>query len=235
MLVTPTAHKIDLSLSHGVLTWVLYLAPHKLAKTGLDVCGMSTTGCRDVCIFYTGRGQMPNAYQARVARTKLFVDDPATFRQLLFDDLCALWRKSVRDEMVPAFRPNGTSDLPWESMRLFKPMFTAFRMITFYDYTKHPKRYLAHLARQLPENYHLTFSRSETNHNTALRMLEKGGTVAVPFRARKGEPLPSTWHGHPVFDADVSDFRPNNPPGVAGLRAKGRAIYDDTGFVQEVS
>lgn len=235
MLVTPTAHKIDLSLEHGVLTWVLYLAPHKLAKTGLDVCGQSTKGCREICIFYTGRGQMPNVYEARVKRTEFFVDDPYGFACELRSDLCALERKARRDGMRPAFRPNGTSDLPWESMRRFKWMFTHHPDMQFYDYTKHPKRYLAHLAGRLPENYHLTFSRSEDNHNTSLRMLEKGGTVAIPFRVRKGEPLPTTWEGHPVFDADESDFRPMNPPGVAGLRAKGRAIYDDTGFVQEAN
>jgi hypothetical protein len=35
--------------------------------------------------------------------------------------------------------------------------------LQFVDYTKSPKRAIEHAAGKFPSNYHLTFSRSETN------------------------------------------------------------------------
>lgn len=53
------------------------------------------------------------------------------------------------------------------------------------------------------------------------------------FAVRKGRPLPATYNGIPVIDGDVSDFRPVDPSGViVGLRAKGAAIHDSSGFVR---
>ena len=40
---------------------------------------------------------------------------------------------------------------------------------------------LAHARGQLAPNYHVTFSRSETNEADCLRVLEAGGNVAVVF------------------------------------------------------
>jgi hypothetical protein len=41
--------------------------------------------------------------------------------------------------------------------------------------------------------------------------------------------------GHKVFNADKTDLRFKDPKNIiAGLYAKGKARYDDTGFVQDV-
>ena len=47
--------------------------------------------------------------------------------------------------------------------------------------------------------------------------------------------LPETYMGLPVFDADDTDLRFLDPKGVVlGLKAKGRAKKDTSGFVRRV-
>jgi hypothetical protein len=114
-------------------------------------------------------------------------------------------------------------------------MFTQTPSIQFYDYTKVPARMRRYLAGKLPANYSLTFSRSEKNEAECLSVLAQGGNVAVVFATRKGEPLPATWHGYRVIDGDLSDVRYLDPRNVVvGLRAKGSAKHDKTGFVVRI-
>ena len=102
-----------------------------------------------------------------------------------------------------------------------------------YDYTKNPIRMKVYLAGKLPKNYHLTFSLSENNKTEALDILSKGGSVAVVFDTKKGQPLPDTWNGYKVIDGDLSDLRFLDEAGVVvGLRAKGKARKAKLGFVQ---
>jgi hypothetical protein len=54
--------------------------------------------------------------------------------------------------------------------------------------------------------------------------------VAVVF----ANGLPPIWKGFPVIDGDVSDLRFLDPRGtVVGLKAKGAARKDTSGFVVE--
>jgi hypothetical protein len=104
--------------------------------------------------------------------------------------------------------------------------------LTFYDYTKNPRRMEAYLAGDMPENYKLTFSRSETNEDLADKFVRRGGNVAVVFTTPKGDTLPKTYLGRPVIDGDEHDLRFLDPSGVVvGLRAKGRARKQHGGFV----
>ena len=83
---------------------------------------------------------------------------------------------------------------------------------------------------ELPSNYHLTFSCSETNEKIAKLVLSMGGNVAVVFRNQ----LPATWNGVEVVDGDESDLRFLDKQGVVvGLIEKGLAKKDSTGFVKE--
>ena len=92
------------------------------------------------------------------------------------------------------------------------------------------KRMKAFLNGELPSNYHLTFSCSETNEKIAKLVLEMGGNVAVVFRNQ----LPDTWNGVEVVDGDESDLRFLDKKGVVvGLIEKGLAKKDLTGFVKE--
>ena len=87
------------------------------------------------------------------------------------------------------------------------------------------------LQGKLPENYHLTFSRSEDTKDSEVKeFCSAGGNVAVVFRGH----LPSEWKGIKVIDGDVSDLRFQDEQGViVGLVAKGLGKKDETGFVVE--
>jgi hypothetical protein len=110
-----------------------------------------------------------------------------------------------------------------------RTIFDMFPHVQFVDYTKSVKRALAHARGELPPNYHLTFSRSETNEADCLKVLEAGGNVAVVFADGK----PMRWHGYPVIDGDKHDLRHLDPRGVVvGLAPKGvKARRDTSGFV----
>jgi hypothetical protein len=156
-----------------------------------------------------------------VRKTRELKLDPRGFVDRLARDVEALVRKCGRDGMIPAVRLNGTSDLPWHRLRgsdgLTLP--ERFPDVTFYDYTKDPRR----PAETLPANYSVTFSFSGENLADALFTLETGGNVAVVFATAKGRALPESWNGFPVIDGDESDLRFLDPRGVVvGLRLKGQ-------------
>jgi hypothetical protein len=125
---------------------------------------------------------------------------------------------------------NGLSDIRWEVEDPW--LFVKYRDVRFIDYTKNPHRYLRFLRGEFPSNYTLTFSRSGRSDNEAHCefFLDHGGTVTVVFDHKL--PLPATWKGYKVIDGDLHDFRALDPKGVVvGLRAKGKAKQDQTGFV----
>jgi hypothetical protein len=116
-----------------------------------------------------------------------------------------------------------------------------FPRVTFYDYTKIANR------KNLPRNYYLTYSLAENNDLLAMEAMRNGLNVAVVFNVIRGHPLPSVFTlappirhlaplDVPVIDGDLHDFRPIDPHGViVGLRAKGRARYDKSGFVRDAT
>ena len=107
----------------------------------------------------------------------------------------------------------------------------AFNPCRFYDYTKSLKRFTRFLNGELPENYHLTYSRSEeTTDALVIALCKSGGNVAVVFRER----LPETWLGFEVLNGDENDLRFKDKKGcIVGLIEKGLAKKDETGFVVE--
>ncbi len=126
--------------------------------------------------------------------------------------------------MTPCVRPNGTSDIKWETI-VDDDGLTVFERhpdVTFYDYTKHPGRDVSRF-----DNYSLTFSLSEVNLPLALLELARGTNVAAVFAE-----MPETYMGYQVISGDDSDLRFLDPsPVVVGLTAKGRAKKDTSGFV----
>jgi hypothetical protein len=93
------------------------------------------------------------------------------------------------------------------------------------------------LADKLPDNYHLTFSRSEENETSCLKVLADGGNVAAVFEPvviGKGHTvLPMTYKGTRIADGDLTDARPDDSKGIwIGLKPKGpKARKDTSGFV----
>jgi hypothetical protein len=69
----------------------------------------------------------------------------------------------------------------------------------------------------------------------AAALLKEGKNVAVVFSTKKGENLPETWKGYNVVDGDKDDLRFLDPSNsIVGLRSKGKAKNDKTGFVIQV-
>jgi hypothetical protein len=95
---------------------------------------------------------------------------------------------------------------------------------------------LNRLEKERPTNYHITFSKNESNDAECVSALKLGANVAVVFNTKKGADLPESWNGYPVVDGDDTDLRFMDPKGgyVIGLRAKGKAKKDVSGFVVKV-
>ena len=203
----------------GVLAAVMYLTPGVL-------CTHATPGCLAACLGHcTGRMQMPTHAVARDRRTALYLARREAFFSLLEIEI---WRHShaaAAAGLTPAVRLNGSSDVPWELVG--REIFEKFPEVAFFDYTKSPERVWSYLARQVPKNYHLTFSAAPGNHEHAREILSAGGNVAVVFSPK----LPPTLWDYPVVDGDWHDARFLDAPGsVVGLTAKGLARLDLTGF-----
>lgn len=209
----------------GFLSAIQYLAPHKLS--GRNVCPQASPGCIAACLNTAGRGRKNSVQQARVNRTNFMFEDRKGYKEQLRTEVIAFNKKAKRLGKVAAVRLNGTSDLKWEE--LYPELIEEFADVQFYDYTKITKRMLRYCDGELPVNYHLTYSRSEVNHEQCLKVLEAGGNVAVVFRDKE---LPEQYEGFTVFNADDTDLRFLDPAGtISGLYAKGKAKNDDSGFV----
>jgi len=213
----------------GYLTAVLHLAPARSSGAG-NVCAKASPGCIAVCLNTAGRGGIfakgatTNTIQeARKRKTRAYFANPQAFEQELCEEIAALERKAARMELILAIRINGTSDLPGLAVRIAQ----RFPHIQFYDYSKFP---VWRMAR--PANLHHTFSRSESNHAAVEEALLRGVNIAVVFSTRKGQELPATYLGRSVIDGDKHDLRfLDKQRVIVGLRAKGRARKDRSGFV----
>ena len=217
----------------GIRTAIQYLAPATVS--GFNMCKFASSGCAEACLFTAGRGKFNVVHQARINRTLRLINDHAEYMKRLVFEIARFVSEAIRDGMIPAVRLNGTSDLRWERMKCerdgveYASIMDAFPNVQFYDYTKYP------VAQRNPAaNYHLTFSLSESNDADAMDALDAGYNVAVVFDIKsRGGNLPETFMGREVINADDSDVRFYDPKGViVGLKAKGDAKSDATGFVR---
>jgi hypothetical protein len=246
-LLTLANPKTDKGTKYGYLTAVLHLSPARAGGVVLasgriaNVCASATPGCTAACLNTAGRGGIglttvgDNAIQrARRERTRLYFEDRPTFFAKLVAEIVRHSKRAERIGLVPVVRLNGTSDIRFESVRMDDgtTIFERFPSLTFYDYTKHANR------RGIPANYDLTFSLAETERSWREHVLalEAGTRVAVVLSGAGDSvhprPFPRTWNGRRLVDGDSSDLRFLDPRGVyVGLRAKGRARGDSSGFV----
>ncbi len=200
----------------GYKTYILYMSPFTANSKGINVCSHASKGCADSCLFSSGYGGMyTSVMQGRVNKTEFFLRDRIAFLNKLKGEIERAIKLNEGKNIV-TFRLNGTSDLPYEKYRVFdnntKNIFEMFPNVVFYDYTKNYKRF----EKQLPSNYYLTFSRSETNNDKAIELLNQGVNVAIVF-----DVLPETYLGFKVINGDENDLRFKDPKGViVGLKYK---------------
>lgn len=224
-LLTQHNRKTQKGQTKGFLTGVMHMMPSDLAGYG-NVCPCASPECRQMCLNTAGVwANAPAIQNARRMKTELYFKNRPQFMADMRKSIQSLVRKAEKENLTPAVRINGTSDLPQVSMEMAKE----FPDVQFYDYTKIPKPWL----RQLP-NYHITFSRSEINDKETMEALEHGVNVAVVFSVAKGEPMPKEWRGYPVINGDEHDLRfldklEGDGPFVVGLSGKGKARGKDKG------
>lgn len=200
----------------GYMTYILYMSPFTANSKGINVCSHASKGCADSCLVGSGFGGMyENVNKGRVAKTEYFLSSRVEFLHQVKAEIEKAIAKH-KDKAIVTFRLNGTSDLPYEKYKVFdngtKNIFEMFPDVQFYDYTKNYLRF----DKVLPSNYHLTFSRSETNEEKSLELLKRGFNVAMVF-----DKLPSEYQGFEVINADNDDLRFLDPKGViCGLKYK---------------
>jgi hypothetical protein len=232
-LLSTANPKIQKGTKLGYLSFILHLAPATLS--GKETCPKRTAGCTAACLNTAGRGGMfkkgenTNVIQkARIRKTQLFFSDRDTFMEQLEQDINLGIKQAARLGLKPVFRLNGTSDLAWEKYTCKgsdRNIFEMFPNVQFYDYTKVLGRKVSGI-----KNYHLTFSAADGNDSDVAQAIAQGMNVAMVF-----DQLPAEHMGVTVNDADEHDLRFLDPKGtIAGLKAKGRAKKDTTGFVRRV-
>ena len=222
-LLSTANPKIQKGTKLGYLSFILHLAPSTLS--GHNTCPKATPGCISACLNTAGRGGMfkkgenTNMIQkARIRKTEYFYNDRAGFLADLEKDIEKGIKMAAKLGLTPVFRLNGTSDLSWEKYGIIEK----FPTVQFYDYTKILGRKIAHLP-----NYFLLFSKADGNDSDVAKAMAQGMNVAAVFDA-----IPESYEGVEVINADEHDLRFLDKKGVvAGLKAKGRAKKDYSGFV----
>ena len=207
---------------YGYLTAILYLASSNLS--GFNICPQASKGCKKACLVSSGHGAFKNVLEGRINKTRWYIQERKTFLMQLKKEINQFIKLAERKELTPCIRLNGTSDISFENTTIFSD----FPNVQFYDYTKIYKRAVKHAEGLMPSNYHLTYSLNEDNKKLAFNILKLGGNISAVFRKY----IPNNFKGFKVIDADNSDLRFKDPKNViCGLKAKGKAIKDFSGFV----
>jgi hypothetical protein len=203
------------------LTFILHLRP-----INTKICPFQEVAkCKEACLNTAGLGGVyPSIQKARQRKTDLFLNDRDEFMRQLFDDLTKIEKYCTNKGKIAAVRLNGTSDIQWEIIKVNGlNVFDTFPNITYYDYTKIPNRKVSHI-----KNYSLTWSYSEANKKYSNYFDTVPNNSAVVFRDK----LPERFKGKKVINGDLTDLRFLDPKNVVvGLKAKGKAKKDFSGFV----
>lgn len=209
------------------LSAILHLSP-----INTKICPyQDIAGCKEACLNTAGRGgiikkgETTNTIQlARERKTRLFLEARDIFMTDLITDIMKFVRYCEKKDKLPCLRLNGTSDIQWEHIKIDgQNIFEMFPDVQFYDYTKIPTRKVEQY-----KNYHLTWSYSEANSKYAQYFDAIKYNIAVVFHGT----MPIYYKGREVIDGDKSDIRFMDKPNVVvGLKAKGKARHDSSGFV----
>ena len=258
-LLTTGNPKTEKSVILKFLTAVLHFAPW--IASGYNVCAFAHVAkCHGPCLNTSGRGGIAKGnatfktpagmlpdnpiQHCRITRTKLYFENRPEFMRRLYQDLRAFLRKCERENLEPAIRLNGTSDLLWEKEpfpvsdnkrgihMVYTNIFAAFPTIQFYDYSKIAKRF----CRELPSNYFLALSYSEASEKYAdscmMARQETGCSLVVVVRDQAAK---DHYIARGAVDGDAHDLIFKHPAGsLIVLKAKGKARKDTSGFVIDI-
>lgn len=221
LLSIDTNAKTSKNTQYGYLTGIQYLSPYK--TSGVNLCAMAElAGCHEPCLYYSGHGQFESVQNARLNRTKLFLNDKTAYFNQLTKEIKSLVNKANSRGLKPLVRLNGTSDIRYENLGFtyantyYRNIFEFFPNVQFMDYTKIPNR------DDLPSNYDLTFSYSGAplfkKYNE--RAIKRGLRIAAVFD--KVESIPIKFHGRKVLSGDDNDLTFTKPKNsILALYAKG--------------
>lgn len=234
------------AIAFGYLNAIHYMAPFTLGGVG-NLCPHASEGCKSLCLGeHSGQAgmvkhdtDMNSVRLSRRAKAQRFMRDRKGYMTDIVHAVELAQRKAARLGLKLCVRLNGSTDIAWEGIacerngQSFRSVYAAFPDVQFVDYTKNAYRF----DRTLPANLHLTFSRSETNNDKALALLDRGVNVAIVYSEEKKASAMVT--GYRVIDGDTHDLRHLDPRAETGtkgyvvaLTPKGRKAKRDTsGFV----
>lgn len=219
------------------LNCINYMAPADTAGVG-NLCPHATAGCKALCLGeWSGQAAMRQegadnlVTLSRKAKARFYMTDRRAFMVECAAHIDRALARARDAGQRLCVRMNGSTDIAWEGASVEgRRLMSLFPDVQFVDYTKSVKRALRALSDPTwPKNYHLTFSRSETNEADCLRVLAAGGQLAVVSSMKR----PRAWRGYRTVDGDRHDLRHLDARGcVVWLSPKGaKAKRDASGFV----
>ena len=227
-LLGSSTFKMAKSSKYRYLSEILHLAPSNIG--GVNICVNASPLCIDLCLNTSGRGQMNIVQKSRLNKKYYFLADRQKFLEQLDREIKLSSDRAKRKKLKYTVRLNGTSDLPFERYKLKNGLNLMENnpQVQFIDYTKITNR----LLQKLPKNYSLTYSQAENNLEDIKKVLKTKYNIASVFRKK----LPKKWLGRKVINGDISDLRhlEDGKKIIVGLIAKGKAIKNFNGFVQDV-
>jgi hypothetical protein len=233
-LLTTSNAKTIKGQKRGYQTYVMYLMP--FSEYG-SLCPKATNGCKEACLVTAGRNRMQTPKLAKLKRTELFFTNRNLFFSLLKVEIEKAIKQAKNKNLIPVFRLNGTSDISFENFKIKdcdnKTIFDYFSGVQFYDYTKNYLRF-SNFQKPLPKNYHLSFSMGEVNDRKKMdNAINKLSNVKV-YALKKDstyQSLEEFYNINNIADGDIDDLRFLDSSKNVGLKAKGEAKKDTTGFV----
>lgn len=189
----------------GYTTYIMYLSPYTDNSKGINLCPHASKGCAKACLFGSGAARFDKVQQGKRNKTEYYLADRKAFLEQLDKEVGQAVKRHQNKDTIPVFRLNGTSDIAFEKFKIRegKNIFELYPFVQFYDYTKNPVR----MRKELPSNYHLTFSMSEDNKETTMELLSEGKNVAIVFGVKDETNLPTEYQGYKVINGDETDLR----------------------------
>ena len=229
-LLGSSTYKMEKSQKYKYLSEILHLAPSNIG--GVNICASASPECIKLCLNTSGRGQMTTVQKSRLNKKFYFLADRLKFLNHLDREIKLSYARATRKGFKYTVRLNGTSDLPFERYKLENGLNLMDNnpQVQFIDYTKVTNR--LDKKNKIPKNYSLTYSQAENNLKDVKQVLKTKYNIATVFRKK----LPKKWLGRKVINGDISDLRhlEDGKKIIVGLIAKGKAIKNFNGFVQDV-